>query len=221
MYKKALPWLTQLIVTALLPFSFLGLHFGNLSVLSWWDLNTFRRERWKCPAHPAPGLRWWCAWPASAASTRSSASTIAPDQPASLSTPTISFGLLSDRIAPFLSAVCFFWQFTGVWTEYRKRLTVLGSENHGPRRNCLQSQRAVGMLDCTYSFVWTLMNVWCFQACRTMLLGCFGLWDVVNHNYSADAESSLYMFIWMIVCIMLFSCVNGRLDQFIDVISEL
>ena len=43
----------------------------------------------------------------------------------------------------------------------------------------------------------------------------------MNHNYSADAESSLYMFIWMIVCIMLFSCVNGRLDQFIDVISEL
>ena len=130
--------------------------------------------------------------------------------------PHHQFRPLSDRIAPFL-----FWQFTGVWTEYRTRLTVLGSENHGPRRNCLQSQRAVGMLDCTYSFVWTLMNVWCFQACRTMLLGCFGLWDVVNHNYSADAESSLYMFIWMIVCIMLFSCVNGRLDQFIDVISEL
>ena len=80
MYKKALPWLTQLIVTALLPFSFLGLHFGNLSVLSWWDLNTFRRERWKCPAHPAPGLRWWCAWPASAASTRSLASITVSDQ---------------------------------------------------------------------------------------------------------------------------------------------
>jgi hypothetical protein len=93
--------------------------------------------------------------------------------------PTISFGLLSDRIAPFLSAVCFFRQLTGVVPEYRTRLTVLGSENYGQRRNGLQSQRAVGMLDYTcpclnserlmflnlsYNVAWLLWIVRCSES---------------------------------------------------------